>query len=939
MDRSKQENYYTPEILENVSIGIGLLDAKDLHVITANSCFRELFVNSLAESQQAKELERVSLFSTPTFSYAQNLFRYVLETGKPYQGNEFPVLHPQRGITYWNEGINPIYDQDGQLSQFLVTASDVTAQVLARQQAETGQKSLHTARAEVDTKLQRLAVIETIARSVRKELDSRNIARAATEALVDAFNPICICIHLAESTSQELRLVHMYIDRNNQTTQILQEIAPELQRIPYDSPHWPARARNHREPIIIDNLDHTPIANDESETTTFQALSTNGYVCIPLWFKDHFEGTLIILFRETINIHDLVVHTLVDCSTYISAALAHSRLLTEIEYERGRLRSVLDHLPEGIFLVEAENGHISYANEAASNILNVPRETLLNLPLWETHTTRQYLYKPIVRNGEGQGLATERIPILRALEGKTVRGEEIQVMRPDSNKLTLLVSAAPIKNEAGVVASVVSIFQDISARKSVEEQKNDFLSIASHELRTPTTVIQGFAEILQMLAAQGQDLNSPSTRQAIDDIVEQSMRLTRLIDEMLDFSRIQHMLLALNKKPHDLVAIVKQAVEQMAITSRQHTIRMALQGLAESDRLIGEFDEERILQILNNLIGNALKYSNPGREIEVGLRSQETQSEKALLWVRDSGVGIPSRDLPHIFKRFHRAGNFDRSIGGLGIGLYLAHELVIQHGGSIWAESEEGVGSTFYVELPLRAPATEQATRDERDKWREGERLMLSPLVFLLDVDNTLLAFDDVKENLNQHLRLEIGDELTQRFWEIYEQVRQEQSVVDIPRSLQRLRAEMPLQRLDEKTYQHMCSLFENYPFFQNLYPHVLETLHHLRALGLTVILSDGDQYFQAEKTVEGRVLIYTHKQNHLEEILHQYPAEHYVMIDDKQQILADCKAILGSKLSTVFVRQGKYAQQAPPANFSPEICVEHIADLRNLTADQFLRV
>jgi FMN phosphatase YigB (HAD superfamily) len=162
-------------------------------------------------------------------------------------------------------------------------------------------------------------------------------------------------------------------------------------------------------------------------------------------------------------------------------------------------------------------------------------------------------------------------------------------------------------------------------------------------------------------------------------------------------------------------------------------------------------------------------------------------------------------------------------------------------------------------------------------------------LAFLLDVDNTLLANDEVKENLDQQLRAALDTQLTERFWAIYEQVRHERGVVDIPLSLTRLRAEVSEEQLDEQTYQHAHAIFDTFPFFQYLYPHVIETLHYLRTLGLTVIVSDGDQYFQAEKivnshlaeAVEGRVLIYTHKQQHLEEIFQRYPAEHYVMIDD----------------------------------------------------------
>jgi len=222
---------------------------------------------------------------------------------------------------------------------------------------------------------------------------------------------------------------------------------------------------------------------------------------------------------------------------------------------------------------------------------------------------------------------------------------------------------------------------------------------------------------------------------------------------------------------------------------------------------------------------------------------------------------------------------------------------------------------------------------------------VMPTLVFLLDVDNTLINNDQVKDDFNAHLEVELGPKLTERFWDIYEQARKERGVVDIPLSLRRLREETQLSELDEQTFHHVQSIFDNYPFFNALYPHTLETLQHLRTMGLPVIVSDGDQFFQPEKifrsdlaeTVEGRVLIYTHKQQHLEEILQKYPADHYVMIDDKPDILVDSKAIMGKRLTTVFVKQGHYAKQAQDT-FTHDISVLHIGDLRNYTQEQFLK-
>ena len=127
-----------------------------------------------------------------------------------------------------------------------------------------------------------------------------------------------------------------------------------------------------------------------------------------------------------------------------------------------------------------------------------------------------------------------------------------------------------------------------------------------------------------------------------------------------------------------------------------------MEGLETTDTLLCCFDEGRIEQVLNNLITNAIKYSSTGSEIVVGLQHSREKPDEALIWVKDHGIGMPANELSHIFERFHRAGNQDRSISGMGIGLYLVNELVTRHGGRVWAESSEGVGSTFYVQLPLK---------------------------------------------------------------------------------------------------------------------------------------------------------------------------------------------------------------------------------------------
>lgn len=209
--------------------------------------------------------------------------------------------------------------------------------------------------------------------------------------------------------------------------------------------------------------------------------------------------------------------------------------------------------------------------------------------------------------------------------------------------------------------------------------------------------------------------------------------------------------------------------------------------------------------------------------------------------------------------------------------------------------------------------------------------------VFLLDVDNTLLDNDAVQEDLRHHLASEFGAQSRDRYWAILEQLRAELGYVDYLGALQRYR----LEDQNEPRLLLMSSFLVDYPFAERLFDRALEAIAQLRATGAPVILSDGDVVFQPRKVqrsglwqaVDGRVLIYVHKERMLPAVEQRFPARHYVMVDDKLRILAAMKAIWGERLTTVFVRQGHYARD--PRNVAayapPDLAIEHIGDLPSL--------
>ena len=208
------------------------------------------------------------------------------------------------------------------------------------------------------------------------------------------------------------------------------------------------------------------------------------------------------------------------------------------------------------------------------------------------------------------------------------------------------------------------------------------------------------------------------------------------------------------------------------------------------------------------------------------------------------------------------------------------------------------------------------------------------PLVFLIDVDNTLLDNDGIQQDLKDHLEDAYGRVARDRYWQILEDLFAEVGYRDYLGALQRYRAEHPR----EVELLAMSSFLINYPFADRLFPGALKVLKRLGRLGLTVILSDGDVVFQPHKVeraglaaaVDGRVLIYIHKEEALDDVERRYSAEHYVLVDDKLRILATVKQFWGERVTTVFVRQGVYAHDPKVVSAFPraDLTIERIADL-----------
>lgn len=276
--------------------------------------------------------------------------------------------------------------------------------------------------------------------------------------------------------------------------------------------------------------------------------------------------------------------------------------------------------------------------------------------------------------------------------------DELQLDGPDPR--FLFRYGGPVRDEAGRFLGRIEVYNDVTAQRRAEQVKDEFLSIAAHELRTPITSLKGYAQLLQRAALRGDGGLEPATvSERLAAMMRQIERLADLVDDLLEVSRIQTGRLALRLETVELGELVEQVTERFRedpTLAQRHAIEVR----DVKQPLIGNWDPGRLDQVLSNLITNAIKYSPSGGSIRIRLGRS---GEMARVSISDQGIGIPADERAKLFQPFARAANASiRNFGGIGLGLFISRDIIERHGGQIWLESEEGKGSTFYFTLPLR---------------------------------------------------------------------------------------------------------------------------------------------------------------------------------------------------------------------------------------------
>ena len=368
------------------------------------------------------------------------------------------------------------------------------------------------------------------------------------------------------------------------------------------------------------------------------------------------------------------------------------RLEQELAERAAQIESIFEAMADGIVLVDA-NAHIVRMNESYRRLLGYDATSEFVGSQFADYAARR-----VPRDVENRPLPKEQWPTMRVLRGETLTGaraEKTRVRALDGRELIVEISGAPVRDAAGHIIGGVTAIRDITERHYLEQQRSDILRVVAHDLLSPITGVRLYLQSQQRRMRKGQPPFLPGDR-GLDTLNANLLRMERLVNDLREMARIESGALTLERHPCDLVALCRQEVKVLHLLAPGRKIEVAL----PKEPILSEVDEQRVGQVLANLLSNALKYSPADQPVTLTLRAD---NEGVHVAVHDKGPGIPAAELDHIWERFYRVEGISAQDGSnsLGLGLYICRAIVEQHGGRVGVESTLGVGSMFWFTLPL----------------------------------------------------------------------------------------------------------------------------------------------------------------------------------------------------------------------------------------------
>jgi PAS domain S-box-containing protein len=403
------------------------------------------------------------------------------------------------------------------------------------------------------------------------------------------------------------------------------------------------------------------------------------------------------LYQSPFGLPNLIGHFLKIVSFYLiykaiietSLIRPYDLLFRNLKQSEDRYRDLYEEAPNAYFSCRVD-GHIERANRSARELLGYSRDELVGRPVLDLYADTP--------NGKAKAEGVFQ----RFLAGEEISNEELEMRQADGGNVWVSLSVRPIRDKEGRVVASRSIVVDISGHKRLEQLKDDFIGLVSHELRSPMTVITG---AINTALTEAERLSPEETHQLLKDAALEAELLSNILGNLLELSRVQANRLFLHTEAIDVRRVVQDAVEGIKRQSSAHQFMVSLPRKLPPVYA----DPLRLERILYNLLENAVKYSPQGGKIRVSVKPEK---EHLIISVSDQGVGISAADQGKLFAPFQRLEEFrPEGTRGVGLGLLVCRRLVEAHGGQIWVESELGRGSTFFFTLPLNKRHSENQAK------------------------------------------------------------------------------------------------------------------------------------------------------------------------------------------------------------------------------------
>ncbi len=477
-----------------------------------------------------------------------------------------------------------------------------------------------------------------------------------------------------------------------------------IEEFPYDDP---ASGRTYwrwvASPMQADGrISHVVITAEEITTQVLERENMRNALVEEQRLRDEKELRL----RELLAVDERITATLLEVAATVAGVISREEIMSRLV---GMLPGFIGCDRASITLYDAEEnvgrlGAVSGLTTAHERYMRELPPTPVDLSNPLSHRLLVE-HKPIIINAEQVG-EENPLNVQSALFVPMVaRGQVLGYIGLDQSDTAHQFSEAEQRLMQGIANMIALALENAALLEAnthaaslaeANRLKDEFLSIASHELKTPMTTIQGYVQVLRRRASQ-EYVDRTALIRVVDVINDQTKRMNRLVDELLDVSRIEAGRLEVRHEVVDLEELLTQVVEQQQMTSERITIRLRVAEDAAHLRVMG--DEARLQQVVLNLLSNALKYSPDKGSVTVALQHE---ADAAVVSVADTGVGISEQEQRHLFERFFRTkGARQSAVDGLGLGLYIASNIVKEHGGRIWVQSQPGQGSAFFFSIPL----------------------------------------------------------------------------------------------------------------------------------------------------------------------------------------------------------------------------------------------